>query len=72
MRKYQVGDLKKLIAIGGAEDVSSLSKNEILKLKETTSKLGFSFGVYGKNGVLLKDNQTNKLYAILGSISNLF
>ena len=56
MKRITQKEIKRLVALGVAEDITYLS---------------FSTGVYGMNGALFKD-ESGKLYAITSRTSTLF
>lgn len=72
MEKFTQKQLKGLIKEGVAMDITH-SKKDIIDnlLKIGVTQVGYSSGIYGCNGMLLKDN-IGKLYAITDSTSNLF
>lgn len=61
MRKYTQRELKNLVAIGAAEDLTNAPAEKIPAYYE---KIGYSAGIYGINGGLIQDPKTGKLYAI--------
>lgn len=66
MRKYTQKALRELVRIGAAENVTNYGFTEMrdfLRVHDL-EKVGYSSGVYGINGGLLKDTQTGTLYAI--------
>ena len=66
MRKYTQRELKNLVAIGAAQDITIYSfekMNEFLH-SHNLDKIGYSSGVYGLNGGLLQDIENGTLYAI--------
>jgi hypothetical protein len=68
-------DIKKLIAIGQAEDITKLSSDMINvydAIEQGFEVIEVSKGVYGMNGALLKGRTSNNLYAITSRSSNLF
>lgn len=66
MIKTTLKELKQLVKNGLAVDITT-KKEKITGLE----KVAFSFGVYGINGGLLKDNNGN-LYAITARATTLF
>ena len=69
MRKYTQRELKGLVSIGMAVDVSNITDEEYkeLKQKETRfTQIGYSAGVYGCNGQLWQGEATGQNYAIAG------
>ena len=72
MKKYTQKELKNLVALGLAEDITrgdnETRKSETRKSIESVegyyTQIGYSAGVYGCNGMLLQGRKTGKLYAI--------
>lgn len=66
MRKYTQKALRELVRLGAAESITNYSFSEMRDFLHAHSleKVGYSSGVYGINGGLLKDTQTGQLYAI--------
>ena len=60
MRKYKQKEIRNLVADGIAEDITTKYED----IKESVDKVGYSIGVYGLNGGVLKGCETGKLYAI--------
>lgn len=60
MERYTQRQLKALIKSGAAQDITNTSRNEI---GENYTQIGYSAGVYGCNGMLLKGD-SGKLYAV--------
>ena len=57
MRKYTQKELKNMVALGMAEDVTRANNEDyekIIKREDYLSKVGYSSGVYGCNGMLLR------------------
>ena len=71
MKKYTMKALRELVRLGVAEDYTSKPSEYIYTLRRL-EKVGYSSGVYGINGGLVKDAETGTLYAIIGRCSNLF
>lgn len=71
MEKYTLKALRELVRLGVAEDYTSKPSEYIYTLRRL-EKVGYSSGVYGINGGLVKDAETGTLYAIIGRCSNLF
>lgn len=61
MRKYTQRELKNLVAIGAAVDLTNAPAEQIPAYYE---RIGYSAGIYGINGGLIQDPKTGKLYAI--------
>ena len=56
MRKYTQKELKNMVALGMAEDVTRANNEDyerIIKKEGFLSQVGYSSGVYGCNGMLL-------------------
>lgn len=67
MTKYTQRQLKAMVHDGIAEDVTNATnetRNQIEKEEGFYTQIGYSSGVYGCNGMLLKGNKTGKLYAV--------
>ena len=67
MTKYTQKQLKELVKNGLAEDVTYADNNKRREIEEAEgyyTQVGYSSGVYGCNGMLLKGNKTGKLYAV--------
>ena len=75
MKKYTQKELKNLVALGAAEDITR-GDNETRKTIESEegyyTQIGYSAGVYGCNGMLLQGHKTGKLYAITARTSAIF
>lgn len=71
MRKYKLRELRDLVRLGLAEDYTNKPSEYIYTLRRM-DKIGYSSGVYGLNGGIVKDMETGQLYAIIGRCSNLF
>ena len=66
MEKFKVKDIRDYVRLGIASDLTNLSSaemHEFLKVHDV-EKIGYSTGVYGINGGLMKDRGTGELYAI--------
>lgn len=75
MKKYKLKELKNLVDLGLAVDITTLSSEEIeeiYKKEQYIEKMGYCLGVYGISGCLLKGYKTNTYYAITSRNSNLF
>ena len=67
MRKYTQRELKALVRMGAAVDITNHGTAEYKALTEKEKdldKLGYSSGMYGINGGLLQGQKTGTLYAI--------
>lgn len=67
MEKVTVKELRRLVKIGAAEEIT-----ECKQITESVKQISYSSGVYGLNGALLRGEKTNRLYAIIGRTSVLF
>lgn len=61
MTKYTQKELKNLVAIGAAVNLTNESAE---KIPARYDKIGYSSGIYGINGGLIRDTNTGVLYAI--------
>lgn len=61
MRKYMQKQLKNLVKNNIAIDVTNSDRKAI---NEPYTQIGYSVGVYGCNGMLLKGLESGKLYAV--------
>lgn len=68
MRKYTLKELRNAVALGVAEDITSLQH----PIPTNYEKIGYSTGVYGINGRLIRDVNTGTLYAITSRSTTLF
>ena len=71
MRKYTQKELRQLVLLGVAEDYTN-KPSECAQALNRLEKVGYSVGVYGLNGGLVRDPETDTLYAIIGRCTNLF
>ena len=75
MKKYTQKELKNLVALGKAEDITK-GDNETRKVIEASegyyTQTGYSAGIYGCNGMLLQGHKTGKLYAITARTTAIF
>ena len=69
MTKVTQKEIKRLVKIGAAVDVTNV---EVPNPKGYFEKLMWSQGVYGPNGVVVKDTGDGILYAVTNRSSNLF
>ena len=67
MDKITVKELRRLVKIGAAEEIT-----ECKQITESVKQISYSSGVYGLNGALLRGEKSNMLYAIIGRTSALF
>ena len=73
MKIYKLKELKNLVALNGAIDLTNKSAKEMYALmkEHDIDKIGISHGIYGMNGGLLRDEDGN-LYAITKRSTSLF
>lgn len=72
MNELKQKEIKRLVKIGAAVDITTWSTEKIEELQnKNIEKVGLSFGIYGMNGGLFKDKDGN-LYAITARNGNLF
>ena len=64
-------ELKRLVRTGAAVDVTNASQDIINNIIYNRTVLAYSAGVYGLNGILVK-NYDGTLYAVVGRTLNLF
>lgn len=69
MRKYTLRELRELVRLGMAQDITDSNPKSII---EPVEKIGYSSGVYGLNGGLLQGRESGNYYAITARSSNLF
>ena len=75
MKKYTQRELKNLVALGVAEDITrgdNETREAIESVEGSYTQIGYSAGVYGCNGMLLQGHKTGKLYAITARTSAIF
>lgn len=61
MEKMTQKELRRFVRNGAAEEITQCGQ-----IHESTTQIGYSSGVYGCNGCLLRGDKTGKLYAIIG------
>lgn len=71
MEKYTQKQLKELVKSGAAVDVTN-AMSTAEAVPEDYKKIGYSLGVYGKNGLLLQGCESGKLYAVTARSSAIF
>ncbi len=73
MRKFTQKELKEFVKLGMAKDITTMEDKKIRELKKEKGiyQVGYSSGVYGCNGMLLKDND-GETYVITSRTSNLW
>lgn len=72
MRKYTQKQLKNLVRDGLAHDITNAPEAEVLTLWKRCEKVGYSSGLYGINGGLIRDRETGDFYAVTARNTNLF
>lgn len=75
MRKYIKKELKNMLELGLAVDITTLSSKEIENIynkEQHIEQVGYCSGVYGVSGCLLKGYKTGTYYVITARNSNLF
>lgn len=70
MKKYTQKELKNLVNLGLAVDVTRAGEREAIP--ENYTQIGYSAGVYGCNGMLLKGLETGQLYAVTNRTTAVF
>ena len=69
MERYTQKELRKLVASGVATDITNA--HDYNAVPKPYDVVGYSKGIYGCNGKLLKD-ENGRLYAIIGATSALY
>lgn len=75
MTKYGQRELKAMVRSGAAVDISNhdnIARHELEARERYLDKIGYSSGIYGLNGGLLKGHESGTLYAITGRTTALF
>ena len=72
MRKYKLSELKNLVRCGMVHDLTNATAAEVIAQWRRSEKVGYSSGVYGINGGLIRNIETDEYYAITARNSNLF
>lgn len=75
MTKYTQKQLREMVSVGMAEDISRYGCKEAdeLRAKEGwLSQIGYASGIYGCNSQLFKGHNTGKLYAITSRTTAIF
>lgn len=67
MRKYTQKEIRTLVRLGYADDITKAGA-----ITEPYTIVGTSRGVYGVNGAVLQGDTTGTLYAITARSSSLF
>lgn len=69
MEKYSIKQLKDLVKQCAAIDVTNAHKRT--EIPESYTQVGYSSGIYGCNGMLLK-GESGKLYAVTGRTTAIY
>lgn len=69
MKKYALREIKRFVSLGVAQDITTASRPAI---QEPFERIGYSAGIYGINGGLLRGQCSGTIYAITARNSNLF
>ena len=72
MMHYTQKQLKDLVRDGMAHDITNAPEAEIVNLWKHCEKIGYSLGMYGINGGLIRNKETGDFYAITACNANLF
>lgn len=75
MEKYTQKQLKELVKNGIAKDITNAGCEDYEKIRDIEGNLitiGYSHGIYGTNGLLIKGYKTKTLYAITARSTALF
>lgn len=72
MKKYKLNELKNLVKLGMANDLTNATAAEVMEQWKHAEKVGYSSGVYGINGGLIQNTETGEYYAITARNTNLF
>lgn len=72
MCKYTQRELRQLARAGLAHDITSADAEYVLSVAGRCDVIGYSTGIYGVNGALLKDRKSGDAYTIIARNSNLF
>lgn len=70
MEKFTQKQLKTLVKFGHAIDATDYQLRS--DIDENYTQIGYSSGVYGCNGMLLKGRETLRLYAITGRTTAIY
>lgn len=69
MKKYTQKELRNLVALGVAKDVTNAV--EVGAIPEYYKQVGYSVGIYGCNGMLLQ-GESGQLYAVTARTSAIY
>jgi len=67
MKRYTQKELREMVSTGMAKDIThgtNETRRELITNEEYYTQVGYSSGVYGCNGMLLKGHKSGTLYAI--------
>lgn len=66
MKKYTLREIKDFVRLGLASDVSNMSNSEMRDFMKShrLEKVGYSAGINGINGGIMKDIESGEMYAI--------
>lgn len=70
MTRYTLRQLKQIANSATATDITDASSYDAIP--EPFAKIGYSRGMYGLNGLLLKGSKTGTLYVIAGRSTAIF
>lgn len=72
--KTTLTEIKIFVENGLAEDITHYSFDQINELRKNTwfDTIAYARGVYGLNGIVLRDHNTGKMYAITSRTNALF
>jgi hypothetical protein len=68
--KVNLSVIKHLIKTGAAVDVTNA--DNITRRPFNSTVIFHSFGTYGLNGIVLRDDESGQLYAVVGRCTTLF
>ena len=71
MTKYTQKQLREMVKNGVAVDVTN-AQSRAEAVPEDYKKIGYSLGVYGRNGLLLQGCESGTLYAVTARSSAVF
>lgn len=71
MRKMTLKEIRNMVALGIAEEITMRSTEEICEILHHSERVAYSTGVYGINGGVLRDRETGDFYALAGRSSSL-
>ena len=69
MKNYTLREIKRFVSLGLAQDITTANRPAI---QEPFEKIGYSAGIYGIIGGLLRGQCSGTIYAITARNSNLF